>query len=177
MAFSGSLLSGFAGIIMEIATWVGTVASILGLAAAIWAAIRAQGAARAARQARDELRRLQGPWSLLELENVLGAVRSAIHDNAWPTCEVLSRWAMIQLAEIAQYLRQQLPNEEFGALQDAVSAVQRVDNIALQYSEPDMGNPSPTERQKAMGDVSAALRDVAGIRGAMRRRGEESRGG
>lgn len=171
------LLLRFVGSIMQIATWVGTGASILGLAAAIWAAIRAQGAASAARQARDELRRLQAPWSLLELQSLLYAVRNAIRDNAWPTCEVLTRWARDQIAEIAQYLQEELADEEFSALQGAIRAVGRIDDVALQYAEQGAGNPSRTKHRQAIEDVNSALGDIAAVRGAMRRRGEESRGG
>ncbi len=155
---------------MESFTFWASIASILGLAAAVWAAIKAHGAKKAAEQARNELRRQQILPLSFHIENLVTLVDAALKDRSWAACERQATWAFSQVVELWEYLREQLSNEEHFALANAAKGLQEIAASSLHFAQPEAAEPSHRKYQSMAARMMDVRQAVAKLKGMARRR-------
>jgi hypothetical protein len=157
---------------MEIVTYVGTIASVVGLLVSYFAWGRARGAQTAAKEARQEVRNLQAPWRLHDLEVQLTVLRKAVVNAEWRSCESLARVCETQAVEFSAYLRDQLSEDECNDLLAISTSLSIVGGIGLRRAGSHVETADGMDVLVATGEVDGAIDNVAKIRGAMRLRAE-----
>ena len=154
---------------MEGVTWVGTIASVLGLGAAIWAAVKAQTAAVAAGAARQEVRNLQAPWRLHDLEAQLRVLREMVVSSQWEACESIASICMAQVSEFMEHFKDGLDKEALNLLQTTSVNIGTIENVALRCIQAD-GLEASFDKEIAERAARSAIENVARVRGALMRR-------
>ena len=155
---------------MEALTFWASIASILGLGAAVSAAIKAHGAQRAAQDTRDELRRQQALLLVFDIEKHIILVDNALRAKSWAVCEQLASWAVDQLGELSEYLRHQLNDDEYKALKKAAEALQYIAVRSVHFTESVPVGPSQGEYEDMVARMRGVRQVIATMKGAFRRR-------
>ena len=157
---------------MAALSWVGTIASVLGLLAAVWAAVKAQGAARAAEAARDSLRLLQAPWLLQELEEMVRVLQTAVHAEEWNAARMVADYGFGRSSGLMGYFGDQLSAKDLTLLKSVPGRLRSVSNVAVRMSRPEPASNPSIERAVAKDELDTAQADLLTVIDALRNRGE-----
>ncbi len=163
---------------MALLTWVGTIASVLGLMAAIAAGLKARSASRAAEEAVKQLKHLQAPWTARGLGVYLGILREAVARREWGSAEALAASGLAMALELRTYLADRLAEPEAQTFSDICFQLRLIVQTVKRLASVAEATPEPLDVAIVETSLARAEDLVAEITGTLRRRGEASdRGG
>jgi len=118
---------------MAALTFWASIASILGLGAAVWAAIKARGAQIAAKEAGAAIASRMTSATLMRLQFEIDYVVNSVDNQEWYVVARFADRLINELAPIAQRSVQGIPDELGQLLTQASEALQRLSHEAHRY--------------------------------------------
>lgn len=162
---------------METVTWIGTIASVLGLTAAVWAGLKARSASHAAEEAVRQIRQIQAPLRLQDIEAQVVLVWNALLQREWASAQAVAGATAIRSAELREYLAAELSPQEAESLSEAAASLSMVHEMAVRFLLSEAVTPDEIDMIVANDQCMSARKRVSQIRGALMCRGERPSGG